>query len=102
MRAIQRTRSPTSPQGLLGRSEPKDAYSPRSVVWWHFRSVGVRYGAARLLEGLPEGVANARERHAYLASDPTVHLPAPIMMVAMPAFMTVPANVKFPLPRSTS
>jgi hypothetical protein len=39
---------------------------------------------------------------AYLASDSTVHLPAPIMIVAVPSFMIVPANVKFLLSRSNS
>jgi hypothetical protein len=39
---------------------------------------------------------------AYLASDSTVHLPAPIMIVAVPSFMLVPANDKLLLSRSNS
>jgi hypothetical protein len=38
----------------------------------------------------------------YLASDPTEHLPAPIMIVAVPSFMIVPANDKLLLSRSSS
>jgi hypothetical protein len=38
----------------------------------------------------------------YLASDSRVHLPAPMMIVAVPSFMIVPANDKLLLSRSNS